>query len=85
MSCLVGIFVFLLHYVRTKKTAAASVAYTSVYDKLQAETDTTATSADPAEAEQTNAEPSEASDEVVPNSGVENDNQTEEIEHGKDH
>lgn len=85
VSCLVGIFVFLLHYVRTKKTAAASVAYTSVYDKLQAETDTTATSADPAEAEQTNAEPSEASDEVVPNSGVENDNQTEEIEHGKDH
>lgn len=43
VSCLVGIFVFVLHHVRAKKAAAEAIAYTSVYDKLQPETDDTAT------------------------------------------
>lgn len=82
VSCLMGIFVFLLHCVQAKKAAAAGIAYTSVYDKLQTETPDTA---DPAEAEQTNGEPSEASDNATPNNVAENENQTEETDYGKDH
>ena len=53
VSCILGIIIFLLHTFRARKIAAEAIEYTSVYDRLQTETQNVKESAamenDPAE------------------------------------